>query len=271
MARLWHQRLYFGTWQLGGQFRNLTADEIVHLLHFASSQGIKRFDTAAVYGAGSVEAVLGQSLPQDAVIVTKVPAKSRPTLDTSDPISSYYDRDWIKRNVEESLERLRRTKADIVLLHNWTRNWGSRSLEPLAVLDELRSQGVIERLGISLPDGFSAQLDRDVVSCVDVIEAPYNPLDRWIVPDLPGLLRVGKEVILRSIFLQGLLLMDEDKRQRLSLSDIRRNRFSKTSHLRGESASTILQEVWRLETSVAIGMTTTSQIVENLRYLRKEG
>ncbi|PIS04642.1 MAG: hypothetical protein COT81_05460 [Candidatus Buchananbacteria bacterium CG10_big_fil_rev_8_21_14_0_10_42_9] len=59
----WSDRLYFGTWQLGGQFKNLSKAYIESLLLFAVSSGIRRFDTAAVYGGGRVEEMLGGGYP----------------------------------------------------------------------------------------------------------------------------------------------------------------------------------------------------------------
>ncbi|QQS22557.1 aldo/keto reductase [bacterium] len=72
---------YFGTWQLGGQFKNLSTEYIESLLLFAVRSGIRRFDTAAVYGGGKVEAMLGACLPEDVTIVTKIPAAIKPNLE----------------------------------------------------------------------------------------------------------------------------------------------------------------------------------------------
>ena len=270
VPKIWQQRLYFGTWQLGGQFRSLTTAEIESLLAFALDQGIRKFDTAMVYGRGQVEAILGRVLPKDAAIVTKVPAKAKPALETQEPIEVYYDRDWIMRQVEGSLNRLNRDKIEILLIHNWVRQWGRNSMEPLAVLDSLRCQKLVGRIGISLPDGFAYPLDRDIVALIDVIETPFNLIDNWIRPELPIFRELGKEVILRSLFLQGLLLMDEARRQVLAPADKRHRDLSRVRHLEPQSASVILQKVWPMQTSIVIGMTSKSQIIENLRYLQSE-
>src|SRR3989344_5043743 len=94
----WFDRLYFGTWQLGGQFKNLSPAYIESLLLFAISSGIRRFDTAAVYGGGKVEEMLGACLPEDAVIVTKIPAASKPNLEAPEPIQRFYSRDGFHRH-----------------------------------------------------------------------------------------------------------------------------------------------------------------------------
>jgi len=92
----WFDRLYFGTWQLGGQFKNLSSTYIESLLFFAISSGIRRFDTAAVYGGGRVEEMLGACLPENAVIVTKIPAASKPDLKAPEPIQKFYSREGIE-------------------------------------------------------------------------------------------------------------------------------------------------------------------------------
>lgn len=69
----WSNRLYFGTWQLGGQFKKLSTPYIESLLLFAINSGIRCFDTAAIYGGDKVEEILGVCSPKNAIIVTKIP------------------------------------------------------------------------------------------------------------------------------------------------------------------------------------------------------
>ncbi len=267
VPRTWSERLYLGTWQLGGQFRPLTPAQVEALLRAALDHGIGKFDTAGVYGGGSVETALGRVLPRDGVVVTKVPAKVRPAPEAPGPVERYYDRDWIAQWVEGSLRRLGRSQMDVVLLHNWARNWGRSFAEPLAVLDEFRHQGMLSRVGISLPDGFDAALAPEIAARVDVIEAPYNPLDEWIIPALPDLARMGKEVILRSLLIQGMLVMDQERRRQLPPTDGRQGRLNRVRHLEPRSVEAVLAQVWKLGTSVTIGMTTPGQIAENVRFL----
>lgn len=241
----WSSRLYLGTWQLGGQFKSLSREYIESLLRFAISSGIRRFDTAAVYGGGRVEAILGTCLPKDAVIVTKISAVSKPDLKAPEPIHKFYTRDGIHRSVEESLERLRRSSVDVALLHNWLPTWSDNAVALLGCLNELKDQGMVKRVGISLPNNFSYPISDAVLPHIDVIEAPFNSEQRWVLAQLPTLIQLKKEVILRSLFGQGKLLA-------------------------GHSAESLIQNALRLETSVVIGMTTEEQITSNLSYLKGE-
>src|SRR5574343_209685 len=175
----WFERLYFGTWQLGGQFKNLSPEYIESLLLFAISSGIRCFDTAAVYGGGKVEEMIGPWLPRDAVIVTKIPAIKKPDLKARTPISEFYTPDHLDRSVEGSLDRLKRIQVDTVLLHNWLPSWSSDAIPILHHLQKMKSGNTTRRVGISLPDDFSASISAEVLPYIDVIEAPFNPNQRW--------------------------------------------------------------------------------------------
>ncbi len=236
----WFNRLYFGTWQLGGQFKNLSLVYIESLLLFAIRSGIRRFDTAAVYGGGKVEEMLGACLSEDAVIVTKIPAASKPNLEVPEPIQRFYSEDSIHRSVYGSLERLRRSSIDAVLLHNWLPTWSSEAVEILECLNRLKDEGVVNRVGISLPDNFSCPVSEAVLPYIDVIETPYNTEQAWVLQQLPYLLDLKKEVLLRSLFKQGKLLTSP------------------------HSAEMIAQNAFTLGVSVVIGMTTEEQITKNI-------
>lgn len=242
----WFNRLYFGTWQLGGHFNNLSSAYIESLLLFAINSGIRRFDTATVYGGGSVEEMLGLCLPKDAVIVTKIPATSKPSLEAPEPIQRFYSRDGIHRSLYESLERLRRPSIDTALLHNWLPTWTTEAVAVLEHLNKLKDQGVVKRVGISLPDDFSYCVAEAVLQYIDVIEAPFNTEQTWVLQQLPFLLDLKKEVLLRSLFKQGRLLTCP------------------------RSAKMIVQSTFTLGTSVVIGMTTEKQITQNINCLKGE-
>ena len=242
----WSNRLYFGTWQLGGQFKNLSPSYIESLLLFAISSGIRRFDTAAVYGEGKVEEILGVCLPEYAVIVTKIPATKKPKLEVAAPIDEFYTPDHIDRSVEGSLRRLKRAQIDTVLLHNWLPSWSPDASSILHHLQEMKNKDIVRRVGISLPNDFSAHINDEVLSLVDVIEAPYNPNQRWVLEQLPKFIDLGKEVLLRSLFDQGKLLA-------------------------AYSAESLVADATKLGTSVVIGMTTEDQVTQNIHHLKKGG
>lgn len=264
----WQKRLYFGTWQFGGDFRKWNDLEIKHLISYALARGIKKFDTAAVYGAGNVERILGCILPDEAAVVTKIAASSKPTLSSNNSIDKYYSEESIRGGVEKSLERLRRATVDTILLHNWIPAWNTSGLNILRVMNDLKKSGLTKRIGISFPDGFGAQLPMPVVRRIDVIEAPFNFRDRWILSQLPVLKQAGKEIILRSIFIQGLLTRDQDERRQFPPYDCRSSKTDKISTEIKQDPHELVRQAWALGTSVAIGMTTEEQIEKNLATLK---
>ncbi len=239
----WSDRLYFGTWLLERQLKEPSVNKIEEILLFALDSGIRRFDTAAVYGRGKIEEILGACLPEDAIVVTKIPAVTKPYLQSPTPIQEFYSCDHMNRSVEDSLSRLRMTSVDTILLHNWLPSWSLDAIEILQCLRGIKEQGIARRVGISLPDNFSSHIKQEVLPYIDVIEAPFNPEQRWVLEQLPTLIGLKKEVILRSLFGQGKLLTEY-------------------------SAESLAQDAFKLGTSVVIGMTTETQVISNINYLK---
>ena len=98
-----------GTWQFGepgwGWVKEFDNREIERIIDRALESGINFFDTAAVYGNGRSEGILGKALRgrrQEAVIATKVAPPLGP--------------DYVKRAGEESLRRLGVESVDLYQL-----------------------------------------------------------------------------------------------------------------------------------------------------------
>lgn len=260
--------LFFGTWQFGGQFKTLDLQTITYLIEFALRQGINKFDTAMVYGQGQVETLLGDILPKDAFITTKIPAKVKPE-GQGVTVHQCYDREWIELQLDSSLRRLRRSKVDILLLHNWSRYW-TEPEDILYILQSFKQTGLADKIGISLPDGFHAVIDEQTCKLVDVIQAPYNtPSNLWVTDSFPMLKTQNVQIMLRSIFLQGILLMDQEHIQRLASQDIRRAKAIQLSGKQPGEAEDLLACALQLETSVVVGMTTAEQITRNINTILK--
>ena len=107
--------MYAGTQSLG--YTGASDDASMRTIHAALDCGIQLFDTAAAYGAGHSERLLGQALYKrpEALIVTKIgigiDEASRQI--SFDPFSA----DRVAPAVDGCLRRLNRDRIDIVLLH----------------------------------------------------------------------------------------------------------------------------------------------------------
>lgn len=263
------ERLYFGTWQFGGQFKKMSRVEIVSLVEYALRKGVLRFDTAMVYGSGKVEEMLGEVLPQEAVIVTKIPAIKKPAGNLCGGIEEYYPEDFIRKSLDASLSRLKRNSVDTLLLHNWSSVWDHESEQVFSLLEKLKTEGLVKRIGISFPDGHSCVAGENIMERIDVVEAPCNIVNNEIFEQMPKLLAEGKEVILRSIFLQGILLRNENERTDFLSEDIRSVRTVNIP-LQCFTPLEILSRISAFGTSVAIGMTTFGQIDQNISFFLNE-
>ena len=161
------------------------------------------------------------------------------------------------------MRRLNKNVLDTVLLHNWSKKWDKNSLLPLRFLSDLKMEGMINKIGISLPDGYNDKLDGEIIDLIDVIEAPYNPKEFWITAELTELLGLNLEVILRSIFLQGMLVSCH----KYPSDDLRSSRYSMAEGIKRSKPDKILKKVWKMDTSITIGMTTERQMIDNIKNL----
>ncbi|WP_374717778.1 aldo/keto reductase [Neobacillus sp.] len=237
-------KLCFGTWQFEESFNKVTKEEALYLLEFAIDLGIRNIDTALVYGNGEVERIISKTNVNCLNIITKIPAKTKPSLQVHSHISQYYDIDWIELCVRKSINNLN-CYPNTFLLHNWSDNWIS-SLEILNYLRKLKEKGYCKKIGISLPNSYDGTLSDSVLQLIDIIEVPYNDNDQWILSN-KELLTVNKvEIITRSLFKQGTLIPKENKefyirdkiRKALTISDF-----------------------------VAVGMTSKEQIKQNIDFI----
>ncbi len=263
-------RILFGTWQLGGDFKNISNHKAKELLIIALDNGINRFDTAKVYGNGGVEKLLGETLPRDILILTKIPALSKPQIDQPfNSIDLYYPPMSVKHSIYESLYNMQRDTLHTVLLHNWSSRWTNVS-NPLSELLALKEKGVIENIGISLPDRFNVRLDEEICACIDVIEAPYNHIESWIRNDITWYQKFNIDVILRSLFVQGLRIKPDKERAMLDENDVRIKKGNIVPFDPKGTMENIFTDALSLNTSIVFGATNPTHLTENLLFLNSK-
>lgn len=148
--------LTFGAWQLGGTWGALEGDAGRDALLAAIDGGINLVDTAAAYGRGRSEEIVGRALALRRGAGVRVATKVLPLgrAATSGPISSIrgqYPPDHLRASVEGSLRRLGVDRIDLLQLHLWMPD-GTEILDWLPALLDLQVQGKVGWIGVSLPD-----------------------------------------------------------------------------------------------------------------------
>lgn len=109
------------------------------LMDHAFARGVSMFDTAAAYGQGASEQIIGRWL------ASRRPEEGKVTVATK--ILPPYDPDSILRAVDASRTRLCVDVIGLLYLHRWDPD--AISLPVLTVLDSLVRQGKVCALGVS--------------------------------------------------------------------------------------------------------------------------
>jgi aryl-alcohol dehydrogenase-like predicted oxidoreductase len=199
--------LGFGSWAVGGggwQFGWGSQDdrESKAAINRALDLGINWIDTAAVYGLGHSEEIVGRAVKGRAerpYIFTKCSM----VWDEKGNISHRLKRDSIRREVENSLRRLRVDAIDLYQIH-----WPDPDTdieEGWSTLSDLKREGKVRHIGVS---NFNIeQLQRAMaIAPIDSLQPPYS-LIRPEVEDaiLPFCEKNGIGVIVYSPMMSGLL------------------------------------------------------------------
>ena len=146
----------FGAWQIGGGWGKVDDAQSVDTLLYAFEKGINFIDTAELYGSGHSEEVIGRALRQwrgsKIYVATKAQPVVWPDADEDNPLMRGRYPAWhLRANVEYSLKRLGVERLDLFQLHCWVKD-GLASLDWLETLNDLRREGKIDHIGVSIRD-----------------------------------------------------------------------------------------------------------------------
>lgn len=172
------------------------------MLSHAHAEGVSLLDTAHMYG--DAESRIGTLHTQGMRIVTKMQALA----DASNQKLSKF----LQSAFSESLRNLRVDRVYGYLAHRSADLTGEHGKEVRAFLDDLRASGKAEKVGVSI---YEADELKEVLRVFppDIVQLPLNVFDQRLLRDgtLAELKAAGVEVHVRSVFLQGLLLMDLER------------------------------------------------------------
>ena len=193
-------RLALGTVQFGlaygvsNQEGKVSDNELSAILTLARQLGIDTLDTAQAYG--DAEQRLGAQQTADFSVVNKL----APGVQAAQ----------INQLIEGSLQQLRRSRLDGLLLHRSQ----DASPELFSALLEQQQAGRVGKLGVSVysPEELEQWLAQGYP--LQLVQLPANLLDQRFLRSgwLDRLQDLGCEIHVRSLFLQGLLLMAPEQR-----------------------------------------------------------
>jgi aryl-alcohol dehydrogenase-like predicted oxidoreductase len=183
-----------GTWAIGGWMWGGTDEaESIATIRAAFEHGINLVDTAPVYGFGRSEEIVGKAIAESGLRSNVVIASKAGLQWENGKVSRNASRARIKREIEDSLRRLRTDYIDIYQVH-WP--------DPLVTIEEtadamhmLLAQGKIRAIGVS---NFSvSQMERfRRIAPLHVLQPPYNLFERGIETDLLPYCRENKIAML---------------------------------------------------------------------------
>jgi len=172
-------RVGFGAWAIGGggwEFGWGPQDDEQSLatIHRALEQGVNWIDTAAAYGFGRSEQIVGRALEglhERPYVFTKCSLLEGPDRRVVHSLK----RESILREAEASLKRLRLDAIDLYQIH-----WpipGADIEEGWAGLAELKDQGLVRHIGVS---NFDVEQLRRVqqIAPVETLQPQYSLIER---------------------------------------------------------------------------------------------
>jgi len=180
-------RVGFGAWAIGGGgwefgWGSQEDDESIAAIHRALEHGVNWIDTAAAYGFGHSEEVVGRALEglgdkRRPYVFTKASLVPGP----GGRVLNSLKRDSILREAGDSLERLGVDAIDLYQIH-WPIPDGDIE-EGWSAFAELKEQGLVRHIGVS---NFSVPQLRRIqqIAPVETLQPPYSLVAREIEEDL---------------------------------------------------------------------------------------
>ena len=198
-------KLAIGTAQFGlpygiaNKSGQVSIEEGELLLDAAKGFGINTLDTAIAYGVS--EQRLGEIGVANWRIISKLPPV--PYAD-----SCPNKKKWIFEKINQSISRLKVDSLYGLLLHRPQQLLEDGGYEIYDALQEIKADGLVHKVGVSIYEPLELDMLYERYK-FDIVQSPFNIFDRRMLTSgwLARLHADNVEVHVRSVFLQGLLLM----------------------------------------------------------------
>jgi aryl-alcohol dehydrogenase-like predicted oxidoreductase len=217
-----------GAWAIGGPWQfgwgPQDDDESLAALHKAFDAGVNWVDTAAVYGLGHSEEVVGQAVREHGGEVLVFTKCGRPWYGRENNEPTYDLRpDTIRFELEQSLKRLGSDHVDLYQFHWPDTETGTPVEDSWATMADLVTEGKVRWAGLS---NFDVQgLERcERVRHVDSLQPPFSLIDRSAAQEIAWCAANRTGVLCYSPLGSGLLTgsFDADRVRDLPAGDWRR-------------------------------------------------
>jgi aryl-alcohol dehydrogenase-like predicted oxidoreductase len=186
---------------LSNQYGKSEKNEVSKILQYANQKGINVIDTSPSYGDS--ELVLGKVINDyEFSMVTKTPIFSDST------ISNFHSKK-LNKSFYKSLSSLGTGNIYGLLIHSCDDLLKPGGELLFKEMEKLKSTGKLEKIGVSVYNSSQIELVLNRYN-IDLIQLPINIFDQQLFVDgwLKKLKNKGIEIHARSVFLQGLLLMN---------------------------------------------------------------
>ncbi|MBN2689849.1 MAG: aldo/keto reductase [Gammaproteobacteria bacterium] len=174
--------------------------EVLKILNIAKNHSINTLDTATEYG--NSESVLGEATTGDDFfkLITKTPHLHTQERATKQILSAF----------KKSISHLQTHNIYALLVHKADDIIGKIGAEVWNTMRQLRDSGQVKKIGISVYNQKQIETILSKHNDVDILQVPLNIFDQRLIHNnyLEHLVSQGIEIHCRSVFLQGLLLMD---------------------------------------------------------------
>lgn len=222
---LWLTRIGFGAWAIGGgdwafSWGPQDDQDSIDAIHKAIDLGVNWIDTAAVYGLGHSEEIVGKAVKSAAkkpLVFTKCGMVWNEQREIANSLKT------VREECEASLRRLQVETIDLYQVH-WPKP-DEQLEEAWTVLAALQKEGKVRHIGAS---NFSvAQMERCLkIAPVVSLQPPYSMLNRTVEAEiLPFCVRKDIGVINYAPMHSGLLTgaMTRERVAAMPPDDFRRN------------------------------------------------
>ena len=205
-------KLAIGTAQFGMDYGigsspgKVSINEVKKILEYAKSINIDMLDTASAYGKS--EKTLGELNVGEFKVVTKTRHFNALKL-TDDDVN------LLNRDFDRSLQDLKLDSVYSLLIHNADDLMKPGASKIIEFIQNLKKTKKIKKIGVSIYENKHLNFALENFD-IDLVQLPLNIFDRRLIDNgmLNLLSQEGLEVHARSIFLQGLILMDNTSRPR---------------------------------------------------------